>query len=205
MRLLLLTTLLALLATLVLAAGDTETCRSSDRNGDQNRDVIQAINAFCGWTWDLVSSSPFTSLIPLLPVNPVPSPLILPNSNSFARKHHLLRSATLANHLPTDGPLPQSAPRRLQQKRAHPRQHSRRHVPEARVGAAQVLYLAVLPRLRAVRPIRAWRKRAVGLWEEWVSAVYYCECVVEYKDQFVSKKTIDICAVKCFSLKLVCF
>jgi hypothetical protein len=57
MRLLLLTTLLALLATtLVLAATDTEICRSSDRNGDGNRDVTQAINNFCGWTWDLVST-----------------------------------------------------------------------------------------------------------------------------------------------------
>jgi len=56
MRLLLLTTLLALLATLVLAEPDTVVCRSSNWNGEQNRDIVQAINAFCGWTWDLVST-----------------------------------------------------------------------------------------------------------------------------------------------------
>lgn len=73
MRLLLLTTLLALLATtLVLAATDTEICRSSDRNGDGNRDVTQAINNFCGWTWDLVSTVPVFHL--------PSSPLLLPSS-----------------------------------------------------------------------------------------------------------------------------
>lgn len=68
MRLLLLTTLLALLATtLVLAATDTEICRSSDRNGDGNRDVTQAINNFCGWTWDLVCTCSLHHL-PLFPL-----------------------------------------------------------------------------------------------------------------------------------------
>ena len=56
MRLLLLATLLALLASLVLAS-DTIDCRSSNRNGEQNREIVQAINAFCGWTWDLVRPS----------------------------------------------------------------------------------------------------------------------------------------------------
>jgi hypothetical protein len=70
MRLLLLTTLLALLAllaTLVLAEPDTVVCRSSNWNGEQNRDIVQAINAFCGWTWDLVSTRT-SSLIPSQPV-----------------------------------------------------------------------------------------------------------------------------------------
>ena len=56
MRFLFLTALLALLAGLVLA-NDTIDCRSSNRYGDQNREIVQAINAFCGWTWDLVSST----------------------------------------------------------------------------------------------------------------------------------------------------
>lgn len=56
MRLLILTALLALLASLVLA-NDTIDCRSSNRNGEQNREIVQAINAFCGWTWDLVRLS----------------------------------------------------------------------------------------------------------------------------------------------------
>lgn len=67
MRLFTLTTLLALLATLVLAEPDTVTCRSSNWNGEQNRDIVQAINAFCGWTWDLVSALrlPFSRIPPL--------------------------------------------------------------------------------------------------------------------------------------------
>ena len=69
MRLLLLTTLLALLATLVLAT-DGITCRSDNSNGENNRDIVQAINAFCGCTWDLVSTvfhlpHPFTPITPL--------------------------------------------------------------------------------------------------------------------------------------------
>ena len=174
MRLLLLTTLLALLATtLVLAATDTEICRSSDRNGDGNRDVTQAINNFCGWTWDLVCTcSLFTSLLPSSPLHNVLLTSLV-RSTPSARSAHC---STLANRSRlTDGPLPQIAPWRLQQQRAHPRQHPRRHVPETRVGAAQVLHLAVLPRVRAVRPLRAWRKWAVGLWEERVSEVYHCE------------------------------
>ena len=56
MRFLFLTALLALFAGLALA-NDTIDCRSSNRYGDQNREIVQAINAFCGWTWDLVSST----------------------------------------------------------------------------------------------------------------------------------------------------
>lgn len=84
MRLLLLTALLALLASLVLA-NDTIDCRSSNRNGEQNREIVQAINAFCGWTWDLVSSPvfslPFDSqfTLPLLSSPTLlSSPLLLP-------------------------------------------------------------------------------------------------------------------------------
>lgn len=70
MRLLLLTTLLALLATLVLAT-DGITCRSDSSNGENNLDIVQAINAFCGWTWDLVSTVPPSSSPP---TTPSPSP-----------------------------------------------------------------------------------------------------------------------------------
>lgn len=69
MRLLLLTTLLALLASLVLAT-DGITCRSDSSNGENNRDIVQAINAFCGWTWDLVS---LVSPPPFIPVTLSPS------------------------------------------------------------------------------------------------------------------------------------
>lgn len=94
MRLFTLTTLLALLATLVLAEPDTVTCRSSNWNGEQNRDIVQAINAFCGWTWDLVSTLrlPFSGISPFT---------------------HLF--APLADTSPqqTDRPQPQSLTRRL--------------------------------------------------------------------------------------------
>lgn len=75
MRLLLLTTLLALLATLVLAT-DGITCRSDSSNGENNREIVQAINAFCGWAWDLVSTVFHfpSSLPPLIPITPSPSP-----------------------------------------------------------------------------------------------------------------------------------
>lgn len=78
MRLLTLTTLLTLLATLVLAQTDGITCRSVSWNGEGNRDIVQAINAFCGWTWDLVSiksshpipSHPIQSFTSLSPHRP---------------------------------------------------------------------------------------------------------------------------------------
>ena len=66
MRLYLLTALLAslLLATLVSAGGDVADCRSSSRNGKGNFDIIQAINNFCGPTWDLVSNQFLPHVIP---------------------------------------------------------------------------------------------------------------------------------------------
>jgi hypothetical protein len=52
MRIFILAAFLALVASVF--AGDTSTCRSSDRYGKGNFDLIQAINKFCGNTWDLV-------------------------------------------------------------------------------------------------------------------------------------------------------
>ena len=116
MRLLFLTTLLALLATLVLAS-DTIDCRSSNRNGEKNRDIVQAINALCGWTWDLVRSTnhPFTLHTSPQPL-PIPiTPITLPSSSSFPS----LTNSFLA----TDRPQRQSQVRRLQQERPRARQH----------------------------------------------------------------------------------
>ena len=106
MRLLLLTTtILALLASLVLAA-DTVVCRSSNRNGENNREIVQAINAFCGWTWDLVRSFFFcfsvlfssltTSHFPWHSWFPTPSP-----SPPLQSIHSLSRQFPLANGLLT--------------------------------------------------------------------------------------------------------
>lgn len=166
MRLLLLTALLALLASLVLA-NDTIDCRSSNRNGEQNREIVQAINAFCGWTWDLVSpvfslhsKSHFT--LPSCP--PIPTPTLL----SFF---------SLADNLTPDRPQRQSQVRCLQQKRQGARQHQRRDVRQDLVGAAQVLHFAVLPGLRGLRQGRQGRQRAVGLRAGQVPEVHHFECV----------------------------
>jgi hypothetical protein len=51
----LLTFLATLLPSVLAAATDTSVCRSSQRNGKNNFDIVQAINNFCGPTWDLVS------------------------------------------------------------------------------------------------------------------------------------------------------
>lgn len=52
----LLTFLATLLPSVLAAATDTSVCRSSQRNGKNNFDIVQAINNFCGPTWDLVST-----------------------------------------------------------------------------------------------------------------------------------------------------
>lgn len=58
MRLFLVIAFLALVASVF--AGGTSTCRSGQQNGRNNFDIVQAINNFCGPTWDLVNQQPFS-------------------------------------------------------------------------------------------------------------------------------------------------
>lgn len=94
MRLLILTALLAFLASLVLA-NETIDCRSSNRNGEQNREIVQAINAFCGWTWDLVRvffsvSSSLTLHTSHFPMHS--SPLPISTTVFFSSTHPLIHA-----------------------------------------------------------------------------------------------------------------
>ena len=149
MRLLILTALLALLASLVLA-NDTIDCRSSNRNGEQNREIVQAINAFCGWTWDLVrlpfsvSPSTHTSPFPLLPAHSSSHPI--PRLSS---SHPPIHSSTF----PDPFPLADDSQRNRLSPASKPSS-----APTAKTAASESTSMAApAPRHRGCRASTAFR------------------------------------------------
>lgn len=141
MRLIFLTALLALLASLVLA-NDTIDCRSSNRNGEQNREIVQAINAFCGWTWDLVRVFSQSSSLTLHTSLSSPCYSSSHPVSSLPSSHPLI-SFPLADDLQRNRPSPASKPS---------------SAPTAKTAASESTSMAApAPRHRGCRASTAFR------------------------------------------------